>query len=89
LVGGYQNVLAGGYVLFREEWVAYIGIEGTGLVGLIGCAVGLAGVLEDGDELLGSNIHDFVHGGWNGKEVNGKHGPDFWLRLSGCRWWRC
>ena len=84
--GGYHAALAGGYVLCRLEEVEGAGIEGAGQAGLEGSADGLVGVLEDVDGVLGGNPHDFVHGGRNAEEVDGKDGPRFGLRLSGCRW---
>ena len=48
-VGGYHGALAGGHALFWIEWVSGARIEGAGWGGLIDGAMGLVGVLDDGD----------------------------------------
>jgi len=85
-VGGDHAALAGGHVLGGVEGVARAGADGAGHAGLVERAVGLAGVLYNGDSAGVGYVHDFVHGGGKAEEMDENDGPDFGLRFSGWRW---
>jgi hypothetical protein len=57
------------------EWVEGAGTEGASLAGLIGGAVGFAGVLDYGDVVGGGNLLDGVHVSWQSEEVDDMDGP--------------